>query len=68
MKIQSVFDKSFAPYGKVIKGFDTAALEAKMLEMPCPDGAVVYVPSGTIPITYAMYLVLGSRPSISHEL
>lgn len=45
MKIQSVFDKSFAPYGKVIKGFDTAALEAKMLEMPCPDGAVVYVPS-----------------------
>jgi len=45
MKIQSVFDKSFAPYGKVIKGFDTAALEAKMLEMPCPDGAVTYVPS-----------------------
>lgn len=45
MKIQSVFDKSFAPYGKVIKGFDTVALEAKMLEMPCPDGAVVYVPS-----------------------
>ena len=45
MKIQSVFDKSFAPYGKVIKGFDTAALEAEMLNMPCPDGAVVYVPS-----------------------
>ena len=45
MKIQSVFDKSFAPYGKVIKGFDTAALEAEMLKMPCPDGAVVYVPS-----------------------
>ena len=41
MKIQSVFDKSFAPYGKVIKGFDTAALEAEMLKMPCPDGAVV---------------------------
>ena len=45
MKIQSVFDKSFAPYGKVIKGCDTAALEAEMLKMPCPDGAVVYVPS-----------------------
>ena len=45
MKIQSVFDMSFAPYGKVIKGFDTAALEAEMLKMPCPDGAVVYVPS-----------------------
>ena len=45
MKIQSVFDKSFAAYGKVVAGFDTAALEAEMLKMPCPDGAVVYVPS-----------------------
>jgi len=45
MKIQSVFDKSFAPYGKVIKGLDTAALQAEMEKLPCPDGAVVYVPS-----------------------
>ena len=45
MKIQSVFDKSFAPYGKVIKGFDTAALEAEMMKMPCPDDAVAYVAS-----------------------
>lgn len=45
MKIKSVFDKSFAVYGKVIKGFDTAALEAEMGKLPCPDGAVVYVPS-----------------------
>ena len=45
MKIQSVFDASFARYGKVIKGIDTAALEAEMAKMPCPDGAVVYVPS-----------------------
>ena len=44
MKIQSVFDASFARYGKVIKGIDTAALEAEMAKMPCPDGAVVYVP------------------------
>ena len=45
MKIQSVFDASFAPYGKVIKGFDLAALMAEMEKTPCPDGAVVYVPS-----------------------
>ena len=45
MKIQSVFDASFAPYGKVIKGFDTAALQAEMEKLPCPDGAVVYVPA-----------------------
>lgn len=45
MKIQSVFDKTFAPYGKVIRGFDTAALEAEMAKLPCPDGAVTYVPA-----------------------
>jgi len=45
MKIQSVFDASFAPYGKVIKGFDTAALAAEMEKTACPAGAVVYVPS-----------------------
>ena len=45
MKIQSVFDAAFAPYGKVIRGFDTAALQAEMEKLPCPDGAVVYVPA-----------------------
>ncbi len=45
MKIQSVFDRAFAPYGKVIKGFDTVALEAEMAKMPCPDGGVAYVRS-----------------------
>ena len=44
MKIQSVFDAAFAPYGKVIRGFDLAALEAEMEKTPCPDGATVYVP------------------------
>lgn len=45
MKIQSCFDKTFAAYGKVIKGYDTAALEEAMGKLPCPDGAVTYVPS-----------------------
>lgn len=45
MKIQSVFDASFAPYGKVLKGFDTAALQAEMEKTPCPDGGTVYVAS-----------------------
>jgi len=44
LKIQSVFDKSFAPYGKVIKGFDLEALQAEMEKAPCPDN-VVYVAS-----------------------
>lgn len=45
MKIQSVFDAAFAPYGKVVKGFDLSAIRAEMEKMPCPDGAVVYVAS-----------------------
>ena len=45
MKIQSVFDPAFAAYGKVIKGFDLAALEAAMEKTPCPDGGTVYVAS-----------------------
>lgn len=45
MKIQSCFDRSFAPYGKVIRGFDTAVLEAEMMKLPCPDGGVTYVAS-----------------------
>lgn len=45
MKIQSVYDAAFAAYGKVVKGFDLEAICAEMEKMPCPDGAVVYVPS-----------------------
>lgn len=44
MKTQSVFDAAFAPYGKVIRGLDTAELERAMEQTPCPDGATVYVP------------------------
>ena len=45
MTIQSVYDTAFAPYGKVLEGYDTADL-LKMLTMvtPIPDG-VDYVPS-----------------------
>lgn len=45
MKIQSVFDAAFAPYGKVIKGIDTKELAEAMEKTPCPDGGTVYVAS-----------------------
>lgn len=45
MKIQSVFDAAFAPYGKVLKGYDVAELMAAMENTPCPDGATYYTPS-----------------------
>ena len=45
MKIESVFDPSFAPYGKVIEGYDTAQLVATLDAVtPLPDGKN-YVPS-----------------------
>ncbi len=45
MKIQSVFDAAFAPYGKVITGFDTEALKAEMMKTECPKGGTIYVAS-----------------------
>ena len=36
MKIYSVSDPAFKPYGKVLTGFDTAALIAAMKTVPMP--------------------------------
>lgn len=45
MIIHSVFDAAFAPYGKVLGGYDTAALTDTLKSVtPVPDG-VDYVPS-----------------------
>ena len=45
MKIYSVFDPEFLPYGKVLEGYDTESLiDALERFTPMPDG-VVYVPS-----------------------
>lgn len=45
MKIDSVYDDAFRPYGKVLTGFDTAALQKALAEeTPLPE-AVVYTAS-----------------------
>ena len=45
MKVYSVFDPEFAPYGKVITGLDNASIIAALNECtPLPEG-VGYVPS-----------------------
>ncbi len=45
MKIYSIYDEAFRPYGKVLEGYDTAALTAVLEnETPLPEG-VSYVPA-----------------------
>ena len=45
MKIYSVFDPEFKPYGKVLEDYDTLALTAAMQKIPMPDAGVSYEPS-----------------------
>ena len=49
MKIYSVYDKEFKPFGQVVEGLDEAVAEilAALTETPLPDG-VGYVPSDPI--------------------
>ena len=44
MKIYSVSDYAFKPYGKVLTGFDTAALVAAMKTIPMPESGTAYEP------------------------
>lgn len=44
MKLYKVTDPEFAPYGKVIQGYDTAALLEALAKTPLPE-ATVYEPS-----------------------
>lgn len=45
MKIESVYDLSFNPYGQVLVGYDTAALISAMERVPLPETGVAYEPS-----------------------
>ncbi|MCI8948555.1 MAG: DUF4867 family protein [Lachnospiraceae bacterium] len=44
MKIRTVYEPEFTAYGRVVKGYDTAALTEAMLHTPLPED-VVYVAS-----------------------
>jgi len=45
MKIYSVRDPEFAPYGKVLEGYDTACLVKAMNAIPLPESGTAYEPS-----------------------
>ena len=44
MKFYSVFDPEFAPYGKVLAGYDTTELIEAMKKIPMPEEGVSYEP------------------------
>ena len=44
MKIYSVLDPAFKPYGKVLEGYDTAELVAAMNAIPLPESGTAYRP------------------------
>ena len=44
MQVWSVFDPEFKPYGKVLTGYDTAALLAAMAAIPLPEEGTAYEP------------------------
>lgn len=45
MEIKSVFDKEFAPYGQVHKGYELSGLLAAMKAIPLPEEGTTYRPS-----------------------
>lgn len=45
MKIYSVFDAEFSPYGKVLEGYGTTCLLNAMNTIPLPESGVAYEPS-----------------------
>lgn len=46
MQLETVFDSSFKPYGKIAEGIQTEALVEKMREtIPKPSPGTIYVPS-----------------------
>ncbi|MDE7243488.1 MAG: DUF4867 family protein [Oscillospiraceae bacterium] len=45
MKIESVYDASFKPYGQILNGYDTQPLTASMETIPLPAEGVAYEPS-----------------------
>lgn len=45
MKIYSVYDPEFRPYGRVLEGYDTAELLAAMAAIEMPESGTAYRPS-----------------------
>lgn len=45
MKIESIYDASFKPYGQILTGYNTKPLISAMSKIPLPESGVAYEPS-----------------------
>ena len=62
MKIQSVFDKEFATYGKVVEGYDFSSLLSTLeADSEKPSDSVIYVPSVDILESEPVFAELSSN-------
>ncbi len=61
MKIFSVFDPEFIPYGQVLTGYDTAELCAAMEAIPLPEQGTAYRPSVESLESCGIFRELGER-------
>ncbi len=49
MKIYSVYDPEFKPYGRVLEGYDTTCLINAAKTIPLPESGTAYEPSIPVP-------------------
>ena len=61
MKIYSVFDEEFRPYGKVLTGYDTAELRKAMAAIPLPAAGTAYEPGIPALESCAVFRDFGDR-------
>ena len=61
MKIYSIFDPEFKPYGKPLEGYDTAELIEAMKKIPMPESGVNYEPGIDSLEACAIYAPLRDR-------
>ena len=61
MKIYSVNDPEFKPYGKILEGFDTEELLEAMAKIPLPEEGVAYEPGIDSLESCAVYADLRDR-------
>lgn len=67
MKVYTVFDEEFRPYGRVLKNLPVGDILDKLCsETPCPQEGVTYVPSEPLleaePLFVALQQVFGTIP------